>query len=177
MERGGHHAELKRLLEQLHDPVRLRMVTTGLMLLVGYVGIYMPLSSRIDQTTRKLERESKRQETANEVEFLRAQVEKFQDRLPEDTDTNEWVQYVLGGIREFPLKLVALDSDSPRRCGPYDAVVLHVNLEGAFHDLDALFHWLEANERLFRVDSAVIAPASDRSDKLALRLTLLGVKG
>jgi len=177
MERGGHSAELKRLLEQLRDPARLRMVTAGLTLLIGYAGIYMPLSRRIDQTSRNLQRECKRQEMANDVEFLRAQVEKFQDRLPENTDTNEWVQYVLNGIRKFPLKLVTLDSDSPRRCGPYDAVVLHVDLEGDFHDLDALLHWLEANQRLFRVESVAIAPASDRTDKLAMRLTLLGVKG
>jgi Tfp pilus assembly protein PilO len=169
--------DLNKLLQRLRDPVRLRVFITGLALAVGYVAIYMPFNGHIEETTRKLNHERKRNNLADEIEQLRAQVESFQARLPEETDTNEWMQYVLGAIRETPLRLASLDSDDPQRVGPYEAVVLQLELEGAFEDLDSFLYWVESNERLFRVDSARIAPPRDENGKLSMQLTLLGLKG
>ncbi len=174
---GDYRAELRELLERLHNPFRLRVLVTGVMLLVGYAGIYMPLSGRIEETTRKLDNEHKRQALANDVDGLRAQVEKFRARLPDDTDTNQWVHYVLDGLRQFPLKLNSMDSREPQRVGPYEAVVLDIHVEGEFSELDSFLHWLETNQRLFRVDSAKIAPARNQNDKLTMQLSLLGLKG
>lgn len=167
--------DIKRLIELLHDPVRLRMAVTGFMLVVAYAGIYMPLSSRAEEATRKLNKERNLQGLAEDIEYLREQVDKFQPRLPEKTDTNEWVQYVLGGIRKFPPKLISLDRESPKAVGPYKAVVLNIQLEGRFHDLDSFLCWLEGNERLFRVESVKIAPARQATDKLVMKLILLGL--
>jgi type II secretory pathway component PulM len=164
------------LCERLRNPVRLRVLVTGAMLLVGYMGIYAPLSGRIDQTSAKLNKERRLQALAGEIKCLQAEVDRFQARLPEETDTNEWVQYVIDGIGRFPLKLIALDSDSPRRVGPYEAVVLHIEVEGEFHHLDSFLQWLETNERLFRVDSASIAPSRGENDHRVMQLTLLGMK-
>ncbi len=177
METGDTKAQLRELAEQLHDPFRLRIVVTGVMLAVGYVAIFMPLSGRIEETTRKLSDERKRQVLANEIDCLRAQVEKFQSRLPEDTDSNQWVKYVLDGIRRFPLKLNGMDSQSPQRVGPYEVVVLRIDLEGEFKELDSFLYWLETNQRLFRVDSARIAPTRNANGKLTMQLNLLGLKG
>ena len=170
-------SELKKLVERLHDPFQLRALITGLVLAVGYVGIYMPFNHHIQQTTRKLRHEQKRENLADEIEQLRAQVESFQARLPKETDTYEWVQYVLGAIRETPLIVTSLDPDDPQRVGPYEAVVLQLELQGAFEDLDSFLDWVESNERLFRVDSAKIAPPRDDNGKLSMQLTLLGLKG
>jgi Tfp pilus assembly protein PilO len=177
MQTDDNKASLRDLLERLHDPFRLRVLVTGVMLLVGYAGIYMLLSGRIEETTRKLSNERKRQQLANDIESLREQVDKFQDRLPENTDTNQWVKYVLDGIRRFPLKLSNMDSHSPQRVGPYEAVVLDINVEGEFAELDSFLHWLETNDRFFRVDSAKIAPVRNENGKLSMQLTLLGLKG
>jgi Tfp pilus assembly protein PilO len=169
-------ADLDKLLERLRDPVQLRVFITVVMVLVGYLGIFMPLDGRIRETSRKLNETRKRQALASDIELLRAEVAKFQDRLPEDTDTNEWVQYVLAGSRRFPLRVNNLDSASPKRLGPYEAVTLHVELAGRFEDLDSFLHWLESNERLFRVDSAKIMPPRGGKDELLMQLTLLGAK-
>jgi Tfp pilus assembly protein PilO len=177
MATGDSKTDFRELLANLHDPFRLRVLVTGLMLLVGYVGIYMPLSGRIEETTRKLSDERRREELANEVDCLRAQVARFQARLPVDTDTNQWVQYVLSGIRQFPLKLNNMGSHSPQRVGPYEAVALYIEVEGEYSDLDSFLHWLETNDRLFRIDSAKIAPARNENDKLTMQLELLGLKG
>ena len=182
MQDSNKKTDLAKLLEQLHDPVRLRVVVTGIMLAVGYAAIYMPLSDRIEDTTRKLNEAHKRQALGNDIQYLQAEVDKFQARLPADdngakTDSNEWVQYMLGGIRKFPAKLITLDLDDPQTVGPYRAVVFHIELAGEFYELDAFLHWLETNQRLFRVDSAKTAPARGQEDGLILQLTLLGLKG
>ena len=168
--------DFRKLVDRLHDPVQLRVFITVAMVAVGYFGIHVPLGGRIEKTGRRLNEERKRQILATDIELLRAEVESFQPRLPRDTDTNEWVQYVLEGVRKFPLRLTNLGSDSPRRLGPYEAVVLHVELAGRYQDLDSFLYWLESNRRLFRVDSAKIMPPRGESGKLVMQLTLLGAK-
>jgi hypothetical protein len=166
-----------QLVNRLYDPVQLRVFTTGVVLLVGYTGIYMPLSDRIETSSRQLAVETKRLELAREIEDLRSQYEKFKDRIPEKSDANEWVQYVLGGIRRYPLKLVALDSDPLREIGPYKALVLRIELEGTFPDMNSFVGWLETNDRLFRVDSVRIQPHRSGNGAMVMQLSVLGVMG
>ena len=175
METTPRKAARQGLLEPLRSPGRLRVVSTALMLLVGYAGIYLPLSGQIDETTRNLNNERKREDLCCQVECLRAQVDKFAARVPEKADTNQWAQYLLGGIRQFPLHLLALDAGAALRVGPYQGVVFRVELEGAFRDLDSFLHWLETNQRLFRVDSAKIVPARGGENRVMMQLTLLGL--
>ncbi len=177
MDPSDKKTALGALLEQLRSPARLRLIVAGVMLATGYLAIYMPLSARIDETSRALNKERKRQELSQQVEYLRAQVQKFRARLPEKTDSNEWVQYVLEGIRKYPLRMLALDSGVPQRVGPYEAIVLHVEIEGGFRDLDGFLHWVETNQRLFRIDAARIVPARGEENRLVVQLTLMGLKG
>ena len=165
------------LAESIQDTGRLRVLVTAIVLLVGYAGIYLPMSASIADSERRLSGEQKRRDLARDIEQLRAQVGAFQDRVPEKTDTNEWAQYVLAGIRGFPLKLVTLDPGDLQSLGPYKMVVLRIELEGVYRDMDAFLNWLETNDRLFRVDSVKIAPARTGSDSLNMQLTVLGVMG
>jgi hypothetical protein len=166
-----------QLLDRLHDPVQLRALTTCLVLLVGYAAAYMPLADQIEATSRTLAAETKRLDAAREIESLRSQYEKFRDRLPEKSDPNEWVEYVLGGVRRFPLKLVQWDSEPIREVGPYKAVALRVELEGAFPDMNGFLNWLETNERLFRIDLVRIQPHRSGNGTMVMQLTVLGVMG
>ncbi len=59
-----------KLLERLHNPAQLKGLVTGLVLLVGYAGIYMPLSSGMEEKTRKLAREQTHLGLARDVEHL-----------------------------------------------------------------------------------------------------------
>ena len=52
-------SELQGLVEGLRDPVRLRFALTALVLLVGYLAVYQPLTTRLDATIRKLRDEQK----------------------------------------------------------------------------------------------------------------------
>lgn len=166
-----------QLLERLHNPVQLRALTTGLVLLIGYGAIYMPMSDQIESTSRTLAAETKRLDAAREIESLRAQYQKFKNRVPEKSDPNEWVEYVLGGVRRFPLKLVQWDSEPTREVGPYKAVALRLELEGAFPDMNGLLSWLETNERLFRVEMVRIQPHRSGNGTMVMQMTVLGITG
>ena len=55
-------------------------------------------------------------------------------------------------------------------------VVLRIELEGEYQSLESFLAWLEGNERLFRMDSARIAPSRYSTEQLVMQLNLLGLK-
>lgn len=166
-----------KLIAMMHDPIQLRMLITGFILAAAFVGLYLPVSQAIAETSSELAQEQKRVKLARDIEHLRAQMERFEKRLPKDTDVNEWVQYILEGIRDYPLKLVKLESRDVRTVGQYQAVVLNIELEGVFPDMDRFLRWVESNERLFRMDEVRIVPLRSNKERQVLELVVLGVMG
>jgi hypothetical protein len=164
------------LLRVLHNPFQLRVVLMSLIFAAWFSGVSGRMSAEIDATTRNVQRERARIGLAEEVERLRAQVDQFRDRLPRQTDSNEWLQYMLAGARGFPIRLVMINTESVKDVGPYRAVVIKLDVEGAFADVDAFLRWLEANDRLFRVDTIHIGPAREPPKMLA-QFSVLGVIG
>ena len=165
----------QRLVDGLHNPVQLRALVTILVLLIGYAGVYRPLQAQIDDATRRLAQEHDMHALAGAVEHLRVQHAGFQARLPAKADSYEWVSYVLLGLRQLPLKVVAMNCAPPRPLGPYKMVVLRAEIEGSFFDLDRFLRWLEANPRLFRLESVLIAPSARDKSILTLQVVILGV--
>lgn len=164
------------LLRVLHNPVQFRVVVMSLIFAAWFAGVSNRMSAEIDETTRKAVRERERIGLAAEVERLRAQVDRFRDRLPRQTDANEWLQYMLAGARGFPVRLVMINTESVKDVGPYKAVVIKLDVEGAFADVDAFLRWLESNDRLFRVDVIHLGPAREPRKMLA-QFSVLGVMG
>jgi Tfp pilus assembly protein PilO len=163
------------LLERLHDPLQLRICVIVVVVLVGYGAVYQPLTSRIAETTKKLKRAEQLVALARSIEHLQTQYQVFQDRLPKQTDSKEWVQYVLEGIRRFPLRLSRFDCREPKQLGPYGVIVLQIELEGSFLHMDQFLRWLESNQRLFRADDVRVSRARKNSDVLLMQLTVLGM--
>jgi Tfp pilus assembly protein PilO len=170
------HEGQTRLADQLHNSGRLRILVAAGIITLAYVGIYWPLDAKVADTKRRLTLEENRQQLILDIEKLRDEVKNFKDRVPAQTDTNEWVQYVLGGIRKFPVKVAVLDPAERQRIGPYSIIVLQIELEGMFHDLDAFIHWLESNDRLIRLDAVKLTPVRG-GPVLQMQLTVLGLMG
>ena len=165
----------ERLAACLHNPTQLRLLVTCSVLGLGYLAVFSPLSADFDHSARSLNEESKRLETATEIEALRSQYQAFRKRLPEKSDTNEWVQYILSGVRQFPLELLVLDPDLVQDFGPYKAVVLKIDVKGGLPEMNAFLKWLETNERLLRVDMVNIQPDQKRDGSLNMHLVIVGV--
>ena len=168
----------RKLLERLHDPTSLRAVVTAAVLLAAYLGIYMPLSSQIEDTTAKLNQEKKLLELATDVEFLRNPVPQLRPS-PAGRDRFQRVGAIRAGWHP-PLPRETQHAGlrgPPRDVGPYHAVVMRIELEGDFFALDSLLRWLESNPRLFRADSLRLNPSQSNRSVLIMQLTLLGVMG
>lgn len=175
---GSKQSQLTALVERvLHHPTQLRVLLMVVVIGVWYAGFSVPLTAGIDQSLQRAERERKRLALAVEVERLRAQVDRFQGRLPQKTDPNEWVQYMMEGVRRFPLRQVMLDTDGTKDIGPYKAIVIKLQVEGTFHDVDAFLRWIEGNTRLLRVDLLRLEPSRIARNKLDVQMVVLGVMG
>jgi Tfp pilus assembly protein PilO len=167
------------LLEHLHNPTELRLFLLAVILGIGYSAIYMPLDKTIAATTRKLQDSRKRLTLADEVEALRKQFRSVQSRIPENSDTNEWMQYVLGGLRQSPLKLESFSPGQAQAIGSYQVINIKIKVSGSFSDLDQFIYWLESNPRLFRVESVKMAPGGSGADAgdIGMDVTIIGIVG
>jgi Tfp pilus assembly protein PilO len=166
------------VLKQLHDPLRLRIILTAIVLAIGYWAVYTPLRDNIASTNRKLNETRSQLALAHEVEQLRSQFVDVQKRLPKQTDPKEWVQYMLKNIQKLPVTLKSLKCDPPRDLGPYKAVVFQMDITGELADLDQVLSWLEMNKRFFRADSITISAGGDKGNPILLmKLTILGIMG
>jgi Tfp pilus assembly protein PilO len=167
------------LLERLHNPTELRIFLLMLVLGIGYGAIYLPLDKTIAGTTKKLAEAQKRLKLAEEVENLHTQYSQIASRIPKNPDASEWMQFVLNGLRQSPLKLEAFNPDAPKAMGAYQVLGIKIRVSGSFADLDAFLHWLESNPRLFRVDNVRLTAGDVRGEDDAIRmeLSILGVMG
>jgi Tfp pilus assembly protein PilO len=165
------------LIERLHEPIQLRMAVCVALLALWYFLGYNPMKERIAATTLMLERDRKRLALATEIESLRGEAAEFADRLPPRSDPNEFLQYVLGGVRAGPLKLIRLNPEKPKEAGPYEVATVKIELEGKYKDIEALLQWVENDKRLLRIDSVKIEPDSRDADLLKIQLSVLGLMG
>ncbi len=174
-ERRGGSALKRGLLKHLHDPLEFRLCVIAVVLTTGYFAVYSPLNDQITATTNKLKRDAKLLELAESIERLQKQYHSFGDRVPQQTDTKEWMEYLLNGIRQLPLKMAKIDCIDPKAFGPYRVVVFQIELEGSFYDADKFLAWLESNSRLLRVDAVRISPSRSGNDSVTMHLNVLGL--
>lgn len=169
---------LATLTNLVHSPAKLRALLTVLLLGGWYVGFATPRIEEIDTTSRQLGKERSRLELAKQVEHLRKQVARFQERIPATPDASEWMQYMLSGLRRFELKVSTLDTNSLKDAGPYKVVVMRLDVEGSFREVDRFLRWVETNQRLLRVDSLSLTPqkqGKETQDKMKATMVILGL--
>lgn len=163
--------------KMLRNPIQLRFLVGVGMLAAWYFALFAPVSEGIAQAELDRQRHEAHLKLAREIEALRAQADKFRDRVPPGADKREWVEYMISGIRAFPVKLLKLEPQGTKTSGPFELLVLKVEIQGSFKDLEALLSWLEFNPRLLRIDVVNIQKGKGAGEGLLLRLTVLGVMG
>lgn len=158
----------------LSDPVKMRLVVIVAMTAVAIMAVYRPLAGRIETKQRQLAAQKRRANIIACVEALRKQAGVYRPRISEKSDTNEWVQYLLRGLRESGVKLRDMSSRQPRKVGPYKAIVLTVDVQGNYKTVKSLMEWLEQSDRLLRVDSI---RCQKKLGAIEMKVTLLGLVG
>jgi hypothetical protein len=170
------------------NPTQLRVVLALVLAGAWWGAVYRPLSERIASTQARLDNERQRLYLAETIEGLRAETQRFQERLPPRPDPNEAIQYLLDGVKALPVRLVSLTPAAGREMGPYKLVVVKLSAEGTYANLDRLLRWIETDRRLFRVEEIHLGPVEQKTSsgggagavgepQYGLNLTILGVTG
>ena len=175
MKAGRSALILDKLDRILRDPLKLRVLVGATMMGAWYGLFYTPISGLIQATAGDRALTESHLEAAKAIGELRTEVDKFRSYLPARSDMNEWVEYVLAGVRKFPLKVLKLEPQANRKHGPFNLAVLKLELQGQFEHLDAMLAWIEVNPRLLRIDAIDLTPGRGEADDLILNLTVLGV--
>ena len=168
---------LEKLKRRLRDPLQLRLILCVTLLAAWYFLACAPIGEGIDRASKDRARASEHLLLARDIEALRTQDAKYKARLPKGTDPNEWVEYLLAGVRDSAVRLNKLEPQTLRKHGPFNLVTIRIEAQGPYTDLALLVAWIESNPRLFRVDSLLLQPTRGVGRDLVLNLTVLGVMG
>jgi hypothetical protein len=164
---ASKNALVKRIQGQLRHPLKLRVVLSVAMLASWYYLFFSPLSDQMVQTESLIKKERKRIDTAHQIDKLRKSLQAFKDRVPAKSDPNELMRYVMNRIRSSPLKLIDLKPDKSKGLGPFNAMGLRLTLEGTYSEIGELLSWIHNGQRMLRVETVSLAPASRVSGKNA----------
>jgi hypothetical protein len=158
----------------LGHPAKMRVVLLAVMLGVAIGGIYMPLSEKIVKQRKLIATEKKRLDCIREVENLRRETQLYSPRIDTNSDTNEWVKYLLDGCRQCKVRLRDMQSKEPRKVGPYTGVFLAMEIQGQYVHLKAFLEWLEQSDRLLRVETVRLEKLPD---VVTMKIQVLGLVG
>jgi hypothetical protein len=155
--------------EQLRSPMRMSIFVLGSVFAMGLALVHMPLLNRMEVAGRRLQNAQKRHELAQEIVKLRQQAAAFEGRLPRGVNLTEWTEYLLNGARQTRVKVLRLEPKEVGKLGPCQVPEWRIELEGQFVELGRFVQWLEAGERVMRIDQIVVEP-SDSQLKMSLQV-------
>lgn len=162
------------ILAQVRDPLRLRFVLAAGILAAWHLSYFGPTHDQIATTLHRTARERTRAATADRIEMLRETLEPFKRRIPEHSDPNELIQYVMAHCRTTPVKIIDLKPSKTQELGPFNGIGLRISLETTFVDLYEFLTWVENDRRLLRIESLKISPKND-TDVLHVEVELLSL--
>ena len=152
MDKAKWEASKAQLVRLLGDPAKMYLAVVFVVTAAAIGGLYYPLSGQIEAQRNVLAAQKDRLEAIQEVEKLRHEVQAFRSRIDKQSDTNEWVQYLLAGSRQMGVQLRGMETREPRTVGPYTAVALNVEVQGTYPQLQGFVEWLDQSDKLLRVE-------------------------
>jgi Tfp pilus assembly protein PilO len=166
----------RAILEQLRQPLKLRLVLCFATIIGWYVLFFSPLSEQTTATTAKIVTERKRVATARLIEQLKKDMVPYQQGcIPAGADLAGLMRHLIDHMQKSPLKLLDLKPEKPKDLGPYETLGLHLTLEGRFAEIDEFLRWVETDQRLLRIDHIKLDPTSKDPNRLAAQVVLLSL--
>lgn len=191
----GSSKSLREAVDQLRDPVRMRLALLLAALAIAYLGIYSPLNGSIEQSVQTLKRSRHNELVDEDVEALEAQAAKFQPLLARDAKDDLYKHFTNGvatlnraalSATNLEITSWSLAKDSIT-IGNYEAIAADVTVAGTSRDLDRMLCWLEANarlqdekgqwhERLLRVESFSLSTGRNAGETPQMSLKILALQ-
>ncbi len=141
-----------QLVEQLHDPLKLRATALGIVFVIGYLTIYRPINQEITILNRQLKDARSRYETIEKIELLRARRAGLRKRIPETPTINFWSEYIIGGVRDSGVRLRSLETKPQKiKVGDLQAIYLDIEVDAESEQLYRLIRWFEDSKWMIRI--------------------------
>ncbi len=158
------------LVEQLQDPVKLRLVILGIAAAIGFFGMYRPMDNKITEARREVGAGRARLDVVRQVESLRTKRAELRENFPEHPSINFWTEHFLGGIRDAGVALSGLESLPKRiKIGAFQVVYFNITVNGRYEQVHELLYWVENNRWYSRV---VRMNFKKRADRIEAKLTV-----
>ena len=165
----------RAILEQLRQPLKLRLLLCFAIITGWYFLFFSPLSEQTTANTAKIVMERKRVATARQIEQLKKAMVPYQGCIPAGADLAELIRHLIDHMRSSPLKLLDLKPEKPKDLGPYETLGLQLTLEGRFAEIDEFLRWVETDQRLLRIDKIKLDPTRKDPNRLAAQIVLLSL--
>ena len=163
------------ILNQIRQPLKLRLLLCSAIITGWYVLFFSPLSEETTAATAQMVTERKRVATARQIEQLKKAMAPYKGRVHAGTDIHELMQHVIAHMRTSSLKLLDLKPEKSKVVGPYETMGLKLTLEGRFADGDEFLKWVETDQRLLRIESIKLDPVTKDPGQLAGQVVLLSL--
>jgi hypothetical protein len=142
----------EQVLEQLEDPLKLKLVALGIILLAGFLLVYRPLDVEIVALRRQLAEQEGRSDTIRKVDSAQATWRHLMKPIPPQGDVNFWTEYILAAVRDSGVSLRTLESEVKKvKIGNLQAVYFRVEVGGPYHQVYDLVERLETGEWYTRI--------------------------
>ena len=158
------------LVEQLHDPLKMRILTLGIVAAIGFLGIYRPMDGQIQSLRREVKASRERLSTIRQVEGLRKVHSALLENLPAGNTLNFWQEYFLSGIRDSGVRLRSLESAPKKmKVGAFQVVYLNIEADGEYAQIHQLMSWIENNKWFIRI---IRFRAKGKNDQIESKITV-----
>ncbi len=139
--------------EYLQQKQRLKVLAVAVVMLVGVMGVYSPMSGRIVSLRTRLEAERARLSLVREIESLRSERHALLASVPETPHANFWTEYILHGLRDSGVQLRHFDTNlnSKKPIGDYRPLEVMLDVSGSYQQLYSLLGWIESDKWYMRV--------------------------
>jgi Tfp pilus assembly protein PilO len=163
------------ILDQLRQPLKLRLLLCVGIITGWYIVFFSPLSEQITTTMARVARERKRAATAREIVQLKKAMVPSQGSISAEADVAELMRHVIAQLQSSPLKLIDLTPEKPKDLGPYQTLGLHLTLEGSYSEIDVFLRWVETDRRLLRIEKIKLDPAKKSAGRLDAQVILVSL--
>ncbi len=167
----------KQLMDVVQDRKQLEISVVLTLVAIASLAIFLPLSSKTDETAFALKKQEERKTFTEDIERLRHTYKDYLEIVSTDADINWWLQHILKGTRLNPLKVRSLEHKVLRtKIDKHKAMIVQLEVEGDFEQTFKLIRWLE-HQHPFILVSRIRAMRGPESIVTNIELSMLTSQG
>jgi len=165
--------ELKRKISHLREePEKFRAALAGLIVVLGFALIKMPLSARIEAKRVELHEAERLADIAERVLILREEAVLVSDRLDVPADLADWQGYLTTMVNRSGANLLRQEAGKVDVIYDFNKIEISLTITGSYRQIWAFVDAVERGPRLARLENIDL---SISEGALTLRCVLLGL--